>query len=365
MKSKRNCRPHPRSGFTHEEDCHLVELVRRYGTNSWVTIASKMEKRNARQCKDRYTSYLSPNINNGPYTKEEDELLEQKYNEIGPKWVKISKFFLNRTDISIKCRWAVLNRKKLKEKEKSLLSSDTNDIIKNESDDASSDNDSSFAPSSISCNNSSNNTKRNNIISSKKIKNTRIRNSKRKCTNDSESLNHKTNMTIRKRNKRQFYNYDDDFEDFEYDEFDFFDQKIEQNDDSNVLQSSNKEKNSSSSLISTDTKSLTSSPEPNLNNVFQSNVYFEQKKVTSPPKVHNIPIFEPNYSLCIPNNNSFDLNSSTFFNSKKYCDIFVDNHHANEEEIVDEFYWDFYWDVHAGKNETPINLFYQTQATFE
>ena len=118
MKSQRSGRSHPRCGFTPEEDCLLIDLVAQFGNDNWNTIASYMENRNARQCKDRYTSYLSPTINNDPYTEEEDRLLMQKYNEFGPKWVKISKFFQNRTDISVKCRWAVLNRREMKMKER-------------------------------------------------------------------------------------------------------------------------------------------------------------------------------------------------------------------------------------------------------
>ncbi|OHT17317.1 Myb-like DNA-binding domain containing protein [Tritrichomonas foetus] len=125
MKAKSSGRSHPRSGFTSEEDCLLVDLVAQFGDDNWSTIASYMEKRNARQCKDRYMSYLSPTINNGPYSEEEDCLLRQKYQELGPKWVKISKFFPNRTDISVKCRWAVLNRRDLKNKEKRRADSQT------------------------------------------------------------------------------------------------------------------------------------------------------------------------------------------------------------------------------------------------
>lgn len=126
MKTTRYGRSHPRIGFTPQEDCLLLDLVSQFGVESWATIASYMDKRNARQCKDRYTSYLSPTINKGPFSAEEDDLLRQKYNEIGPKWVKISKYFPNRTDISVKCRWAVLNRRDIKCNEKKPLKVENN-----------------------------------------------------------------------------------------------------------------------------------------------------------------------------------------------------------------------------------------------
>ncbi|EAY15029.1 Myb-like DNA-binding domain containing protein [Trichomonas vaginalis G3] len=69
-----------------------------------------MGNRNPRQCRDRYTKYLSPDLNKNPWTPEEDALLISKYHEIGAKWVKMSKFFNNRTDYSLKNRWNVLVR---------------------------------------------------------------------------------------------------------------------------------------------------------------------------------------------------------------------------------------------------------------
>ena len=73
-----------------------------------------MQTRNARQCKDRYTNYLSPQINLNPWSQEEDDLLIKKVNELGNKWVKISKFFIGRSDNSIKNRWYTHLNKKIK-----------------------------------------------------------------------------------------------------------------------------------------------------------------------------------------------------------------------------------------------------------
>ena len=63
-----------------------------------------MNGRNARQLKERWYYYLSPNINRGPWTPEEDELLLQLYRQYGSKWMKISNSFKNRTHISIRNR---------------------------------------------------------------------------------------------------------------------------------------------------------------------------------------------------------------------------------------------------------------------
>lgn len=104
-------RPHPRMKFTPIEDNLLIKLIHENGTNNWENIARLMPNRNARQCRERWINYLSPNISNEPWTQAEDVLLEQKFYEFGAKWVKISKFFKNRTDTMLKNRWLVLRRR--------------------------------------------------------------------------------------------------------------------------------------------------------------------------------------------------------------------------------------------------------------
>ena len=126
-------KPHPRVPFSKDEDDKLKEFVKQYGTN-WNIIADKMENRNPRQCKERWTHYLSPDIVLKPWTMEEDEFLKKKLFEFGPKWVKISRFFPNRTDIQLKNRWFVLIRKESKQRRKDLKnvigqSHETNDNV--------------------------------------------------------------------------------------------------------------------------------------------------------------------------------------------------------------------------------------------
>lgn len=92
--------------FSIEEDDMLINLVKEYGDKSWRTISKHMPNRSTRQCRERYRNYLSPEIKNGPWTAEEDLLLEQKYLEYGPKWATIAHFFKTRSDVNIKNRWA-------------------------------------------------------------------------------------------------------------------------------------------------------------------------------------------------------------------------------------------------------------------
>jgi hypothetical protein len=104
-------KPHPKSKFTAEEDSLLRRLVSQLGEESWPHIAQRMHHRNARQCKERWTNYLSPSVSNSPWTPQEDRLLEDKIREIGQKWVQIAAFFARRTDIHIKNRYHLLCRR--------------------------------------------------------------------------------------------------------------------------------------------------------------------------------------------------------------------------------------------------------------
>lgn len=94
-----------REKFLPEEDDKLRELVDKYGINAWDTIAECMNGRNARQCRERWKHYLSSSRGKAPWTDEEDKLLLEKMEELGPKWTKIATFFQDRTDIQIKTRW--------------------------------------------------------------------------------------------------------------------------------------------------------------------------------------------------------------------------------------------------------------------
>ncbi|OHS98154.1 Myb-like DNA-binding domain containing protein [Tritrichomonas foetus] len=114
------CRPHPKIKFTKDEDERLRSIVTQLGEQDWDTIADHMPGRNQRQCRERWLNYLSPNVNREPWSAEEDALLIEKHNELGSRWVRIAKYFVGRSDTSVKNRWMVLQRKILLEGEESL-----------------------------------------------------------------------------------------------------------------------------------------------------------------------------------------------------------------------------------------------------
>ena len=127
-----------RHKFTPEEDRHLNTLISIHGPKKWDQIALAMPGRTGRQCRDRFHNYLKPTLINGPWTKEEDELLEKKVEEIGQHWNKIAKFFQGRSSNNIKNRWYTYicrhnNAAKAKEKSNQINNDDVNIITNSKS----------------------------------------------------------------------------------------------------------------------------------------------------------------------------------------------------------------------------------------
>ncbi len=100
-----------RRNFTPEEDKKLIELVNEHGELNWTLIASLMENRNPRQCRERWKHYLSVReTGKEPFSPEEDRLIFEKFNELGPKWTKISSFLPGRSDTNVKNRFMKFTR---------------------------------------------------------------------------------------------------------------------------------------------------------------------------------------------------------------------------------------------------------------
>ena len=102
------CKRQVKHKWSSEEDAKLTLLVNQMGEANWKRIASNMGTRNCRQCRERWKNYLSPNVCRDPWTREEDDLLMDKYREFGSQWSLIAKSFPKRTDVNLKNRWVVL-----------------------------------------------------------------------------------------------------------------------------------------------------------------------------------------------------------------------------------------------------------------
>jgi hypothetical protein len=89
--------------------------VAEYGTQNWAKIALLLHNRDSRQCKERWTHFLAPEILKSEWTKEEDSLLEEKIREYGNKWKLLQSFFPGRSETNIKNRYRLILRHKNKE----------------------------------------------------------------------------------------------------------------------------------------------------------------------------------------------------------------------------------------------------------
>ncbi|MDR0445406.1 MAG: hypothetical protein LBG98_03980 [Puniceicoccales bacterium] len=98
--------------FTPEEDKALIAAVQKYRPMNWERVAEWLPGRTTRQCRDRWTKFLDPNINHGPFSPEEDANLRQLIEEHGSKWTLLSRFFPGRSDVQLKNRYLKLNRKR-------------------------------------------------------------------------------------------------------------------------------------------------------------------------------------------------------------------------------------------------------------
>lgn len=108
----------PRKKFTELDDINLVQIVNKMETPDWKKISDLMKKFSPRQCRDRYNNYLSPKVQNKKWTKEEDQILLEKYSIFGPKWSFLTRFFPNRAATNIKNHYAKLFSRTLSEKER-------------------------------------------------------------------------------------------------------------------------------------------------------------------------------------------------------------------------------------------------------
>jgi hypothetical protein len=103
-------RKHPRLMFTPNEDNQLRSLVAIHGSN-WSKVAAGIPGRNERKVSERWLNYLSPAVQQAPWTAAEDAQLIRLVAEQGRVWRKISNNFPGRSEIRVRSRWERLCRR--------------------------------------------------------------------------------------------------------------------------------------------------------------------------------------------------------------------------------------------------------------
>lgn len=91
-----------RGPWSPDESFRLVTLINKTGAQNWVTVASFMGSRNAKQCRERYHQNLDPSLRHDPITEEEAAKIMDLYHKYGSAWARIAEQLPGRSDNAIK-----------------------------------------------------------------------------------------------------------------------------------------------------------------------------------------------------------------------------------------------------------------------
>jgi len=92
------------------EDYVLCRVMESVSFVSWSYVAKFIPGRTARQCRDRWKNYLSPELVSREWDQANDKLLMEKVHEYGTKWSMILDFFPGMSYSCLKNRYYSISK---------------------------------------------------------------------------------------------------------------------------------------------------------------------------------------------------------------------------------------------------------------
>jgi myb proto-oncogene protein len=86
-----------RGPWTAEEDASILRALQQ-GMTKWADVAALIPGRVGKQCRERYSNHLDPQLSALSWSEEEDVTLEREQSRLGNKWCEITKSLPGRAE---------------------------------------------------------------------------------------------------------------------------------------------------------------------------------------------------------------------------------------------------------------------------